>query len=233
LINRLLSNRVVTLLAALFLVLVPTLFSVFTEWTSWDDAPRAAVVIAWFAAAAVAALSTTRQSRQVDELVGDPLTRRDQEREVAAARLIRALLAPEETGFPRHYEFRLFLMDKAAGRLLPAFESEGIDDAPEGWAPNQGATGLAWSANTRVLVKGAAVSDETHGLSATQQERYERLRVVGAMPVRTARDRVIGVLSVSSHDDDGFLELPEAILAHLELAQVIARILIDILGGHE
>ncbi|MEA2475599.1 MAG: hypothetical protein QOE06_3514 [Thermoleophilaceae bacterium] len=191
------------------------------------------VVFAWFAAAALAALSSTRQSRQVDELVGEPLTRRDQEREVAAARLIRALLSPEETGFPRHYEFRLFLMDKAAGRLLPAFESEGIDDAPEGWAPNQGATGLAWSANTRVLVRGAAVSDETHGLSPAQRKRYTKLQVVAAMPVRTVRDRVIAVLSVSSDNDDGFLDLPEAILAHLELAEVIARILIDILGGHE
>jgi DNA-binding IclR family transcriptional regulator len=223
----------ITLLAALFLVLVPTLFSVFTEWTKWDALPRVIVVVAWFVAAALAALSTARQGRQVDELVGEPLTQREKERVVAAARLTRALLSPEQTGFPSHYEFRLFLMDPAVGRLLPAFESEGIDQAPEGWAPNQGATGLAWQANTRVLVKGRAVSDESYGLSATQQERYRDLAIVAAMPIRTARGRVIGVLSVSSTEDDGFLELPEAILEHLELAEVAARILVDILGMRE
>jgi len=36
----LLASRVATVLAALFLVLVPTLFSVFTEWTRWSVLPR-------------------------------------------------------------------------------------------------------------------------------------------------------------------------------------------------
>jgi hypothetical protein len=231
--DRILTSRLATILAAIFLVLVPTLFSVFTEWTEWDALPRVVIVVAWFSAAAFAAVSTARQSEHVEALVGEPLTRQEKEREAAGGRLIRALLNPEETGFPGHYVFRVFVMDETSGRLLPAFESEGIDVASQGWAPGQGATGLAWSSNNRVLIHGEAVSDATHGLSPEQRERYEHLQVVAAMPIRTARDRVIGVLSVSSETDDGFLELPEAILAHLELSEIVARILIDILGAGE
>lgn len=231
--QRFLISGWVTLVAALFLVLVPTLFSVFTEWTKWDVLPRVAVVVAWFVAATLAAVSTTRQSRQVDELVGESLSRRDEEREVAAARLISALLAPGQADFPRDYSFRLFLMDETTGRLLPAFEPEGIDPASEGWAPGQGATGLAWATNSRVLVEGPAVFDASHGLSQAQQDRYKDLAVVAAMPVRTVRDKVIGVLSVSSAINDGHLRSPDAILEHLALAEIVARILVDMLGVRE
>jgi hypothetical protein len=226
---RWLPRRPVAVVLAVFLVLVPTAFTVFPHWGMWSLGVRIPVIGSWILAAAIAGWTTVLQSERVEALAAAPVERRDKLREVAAARLLRALLLPESSGFPNHYEFRLFVEDRASGRMVPAFESTGIADS-EGWKRGQGATGLAWNANNRVLLRGRAVYDSTYGLTPSQQARYRDLAVVASMPVRTARDRVIAVLSVSSSHDDRFLDTPGALLAHLELAEVAGRILVDILG---
>lgn len=224
------AKRPVGVAAAVLVVLVPTLFSVFPKWGEWPLEARVPIVCAWLLVAAIAGFSAVLQSERVEQMATEPLNRRARLREAAAARLIRALLHPASSGFPAHYELRLFLLDQGSDRMVPAFESAGIA-ASGGWLRGQGATGLAWSANSRVLMRGHVVSDPAYGLTAEQQQRYASLAVVAAMPVRTARDRVIGVLTISSTTDDGFLDKPAAVLAHLELAQIIGRLLIDMLGG--
>ena len=216
--------------AAVFLVLVPTVFAVFPECEKWADWVRACILLAWILVALLAGWSTALQGQRIEQLAGGPLTRREKLREAAVARLIRALLLPDSSGFPEHYEFRLFLLDESSDRMVPAFASTGFESS-QGWARGQGATGLAWNANSRVLIRGAHVADATYGLTAEQQARYSHLAVVAAMPVRTARDRVIGVLAVSSATDDGFLDGHEAVLAHVELSGVVGRLLVDMLGG--
>jgi hypothetical protein len=74
------------------------------------------------------------------------------------------------------------------------------------------------------------VFDETYGLTPEQQERYRDLQVVAAAPMLNARVEPIAVLSVSSDIDDGFLFEEDGQLLHEQLAEVVARVLIDIFG---
>jgi hypothetical protein len=227
-----LRNFATAIGAGLLLLLIPTLFSVFPEWTRWSEPVRAGIVALWFATAVVGVTSAARQSRQVAELVGEPLRRRDAHREAAGAELVSILLSPAAMELPDHYEARLFLPDDR-GRLMPSFEREDIDDS-EGWLPGKGATGLAWKRNTYVCAWDDRVSDATLGLDDEQQERYGKLRVVASMPVQDARGRAIGVLSISSGINDGKLLAPEGVDRHIELAQIVGRVLIDVLRlGHD
>lgn len=225
--NKLATNRRAAVLAGLLLVLVPTLFSLFPEWQDWAVGVRVAVLLVWVGSAVLVVTATTRQSEQVEDLVGEPSDHREVQREAAGRRLIRALLGGRPTTMPDSYEFRLFLPNEE-GTLMPSFESsEGIEPS-EGWAPGRGATGTAWERNSYVVVAGENVSDATYGLTPEQQQRYRSLQVVASAPVQNARGRAIGVLSVSSINDDGRLRSPEGLAEHVELAQVVARILIDI-----
>jgi hypothetical protein len=49
------------------------------------------------------------------------------------------------------------------------------------------------------------------------------------MPVRSARNEVMAILTGSSTTDDGRLTSPDGKDRHAELADVLARVLIDIL----
>jgi hypothetical protein len=226
--RRFLSRRETAVIAGLLLVLVPTLFSVFVEWTRWADGIRVAVVAGWLLAATLVVTATARQSEHVEELVGTPLARRKRDREVAARRLIRTLLGPGATRFPDHYELRLFLPTGPEERLMPSYERGEIDES-DGWASGQGATGLAWSRNAYIRVEGRRVTDKAFGLTGDQVARYGALKVVAAEPVRNSRGRPIGVLSVSSKTNDGFLMSHDGLVEHIELAEVLARVLIDVL----
>lgn len=73
------------------------------------------------------------------------------------------------------------------------------------------------------------VSDSTFGLTEEQQQRYRPLKIVASAPVPNARGQAIGVLSVSSDEDQDALLSPHGRTLHLELAEVVARVLIDIL----
>jgi GAF domain len=170
--------------------------------------------------------STARQGVQIDDLVGDPLERRELGREAAASRLLRALLQPFAAQIPDHYELRLFLPDDD-GMLVAEYESAG--SAPsEVWKPGRGATGMAWLTNGMVIVRGTAVSDATYGLDEEQQDRYKSVQVVAANPVQNARGRRLGVLVASSEQDDAYFDRPDARLNLLALSEVVARVLVDI-----
>jgi len=64
------------------------------------------VLVGWLVSAVFVVWSTTIQSEQVDELVGEPLRRQTAARQVAAQRLLAALLEPAAAGLPGHYEIR-------------------------------------------------------------------------------------------------------------------------------
>lgn len=226
----LLRTRAVTVAGALLLVLVPTLFSVFPEWAEWNVLLRAGITLLWLGVAAIVASGAARQSERVEALVRDPLRRQEKARELAAARLIRAVLTPPHTGFPPHFEFRVFLYDEGEDRLLPSFEPDAIENSV-GWEIGQGATGQAWASSSRIVAHGAKVSDATFGLSPGQQERYRELQVVAAEPIFGPFGRLLGVLTASSRVDDAFVDTPEGIDAHKELAAVVGQALLDFLGG--
>ncbi len=225
--TRLATNRRAAVLAGLLLVLVPTLFSLFSEWQDWTLGVRAAILLVWIASAVLVVTATTRQSEQVEDLVGETSDRRDSQREAAGGRLVRAVLSRGSHGLPDSYEFRLFLPDED-GTLLPSFEAAGIEPS-EGWEPGKGATGTAWEQNSYVVVTDEKGSDNTFGLTDEQQQRYRDLKIVASAPVPNARGQAIGVLSVSSDEDQDALLSPGGRAVHLELAEVVARVLIDIL----
>jgi len=224
---RRLVNRTVAVIAGLTLVLVPTLFTVFPEWARWADVIRVLVILIWLCAAGIVVLTGAQQSERVEDLLRPGRRRRDLARTAAGQRILRALLVPEAVGFPADCEFRLFLPDASGKRLLPDYESTGSTES-EGWAVGQGATGMAFSTASMIRVRGPAVSDATYGLSSERQERYRDLKAVVATPVLNARVVPIGVLAVSTGSDDLFILGDTAADRLRELAEVVARVLIDI-----
>lgn len=220
-------DRRVGISAGVFLILVPTLFSVFPGWASWPGWTRAIIIAIWLLVALFVVTATARQSAQVEDLVGKPLKRRHQQRYLSGSRLIRLHLT-RETGLPDHYEFRVFVYDRELKRLVPSYGPHKVDEL-DGWEVGQGATGLAWQREEYVLARGDDVSNDTHGLTPEQQERSKELQIVAAMPVTNAREQVIAILTGSSNNDDGQLASDEGREKQQELSQVVARILIDVL----
>lgn len=152
---------------------------------------------------------------------------------VAATRLVLAsevlsrLLAPER-GPLADALFHLYLYDEQRELLLPAFE--GRPSPSRGWKIGVGAVGEAWATGEYVLVQGSEVSDDTYGLTPSQQRRARDLAVVAAMPVTNASDDVIAVLAGSSVEVDSGLGSAGGFDAQLLLAQEVARVLVDLLG---
>lgn len=216
----------VAVLAALLLVLVPTLFSIFPSWTTWTVGLRVAIVVVWFGGAAIVAWATARQAELVEDLVEGPSARRAKARSAATRELIRALQQPGASDLPGHYELRLFLPDDEG--ILRHVYGPASSTPSSGWRSGRGVTGKAWEINGFILVTGARVSDGTFGLSREQQQRYAHLEVVAATPVETARGAAIGILTASSTTNDEFFEHPDGKLTLVSLAAVIARVLIDV-----
>lgn len=122
----------------------------------------------------------------------------------------------------------LYLYDADSGLLEPT-EVAGRPQPPDAWPPGQGATGTAWERGEFVLVEGDAAFDETLGLTPAQQERFQDLTAVAAMPVLNARDQVIAVLTASTKDAAHELASQPAFDDLIVRSQVIARVLVDVL----
>ncbi|MBA3372644.1 MAG: hypothetical protein H0T98_03865 [Euzebyaceae bacterium] len=187
---------------------------------------RLAIGGVWLLGTLLLRRGANRQQAQLDDLLEPLLERRELQRTVAGARLIRALLA--HSGFSSSYEFRLYLLDADEGLLLPSYEPEDSHSST-GWAIGQGVTGRAYETGEYDAARGADLLDPGYGLDAEQLGRYAGLQVVAAMPVRSARNEVVAILTGSSTADDGMLTSPEGKDRHAELADVVARVLIDIL----
>lgn len=147
-------------------------------------------------------------------------------RVVLASELLDRLLAPD-AGPLADASLHLYLFDEERDLLLPAFE--GRPSFSRGWRVGRGAVGEAWASGEYVLARGPEVSDETYGLTPSQQERYRVLSVVAAMPVTNAGGEVVAVLAGSSSDPDSPVGTAEGFDAHLLLAQKVARVLVDLL----
>jgi GAF domain-containing protein len=126
-------------------------------------------------------------------------------------------------------QFRVFLYDESADRLLPVFQPDTSIDS-QGWAIGTGATGTAYESGEYVVAEGASVTDATHSLTPEQQERYRHLTAVASAPIFNAAGRVIGVLTVSSTRPDHELGSADAEQAITLGALLLSRVLIDLLG---
>jgi hypothetical protein len=123
--------------------------------------------------------------------------------------------------------FQLFLYDADEDALFPLLDPG--HDGPVPFAVGQGAVGRAWSEERYVVAEGIAVSDATFGLSPEQQERYRDLAVVTAVPVTNAAGRPLAVLSASSRNPRSKLTQTEGFRHHVFLADLVARVLVDLL----
>lgn len=230
-IARRLARRSSAISAGLLIVLVPTLFAVFPHWGSWPVGVRVAIIAVWLAAAVVVVYASTRQSEAVEELVDATRERASESRLATGRYVLDLVLRPGAGGFANHYEFRLYAPDpdRPVVSLREEFSSTGaLTD--ERWAPSQGAVGAAWSSASLIRDRGPRVSDATYGLTAEQQQLYRHLAVVAAAPVLDAAGRPIAVLSVASNDDDGYLFERDGAAALARLADVVARVLIDLIA---
>lgn len=81
-------------------------------------------------------------------------------------------------------------------------------------------------------MKGEACWDGTYDLTEEQQLKYRELglQIVSAMPIRNARKEAIGILAASSTEEAAdYIASPAGKRVHLELAEAVGRVLIDVL----
>jgi hypothetical protein len=149
-------------------------------------------------------------------------------RHLVASAAVDQLLHPAD-GPLAGCEFRVYRWFADRGRLLPVLDPARDPQAAEGWAPGQGAAGVAWRDGDYVAVEGAACSDDTYGLTLAQQDRYRDVVAVAAVPVANAAGEIVAVLTASSRDPGTRLTSAEGREAHLALAGAMARILVDLL----
>lgn len=221
-------RRSILIAVGVFLLFVPTAFGVFVEWTDWPTWARLAVLLTWLIAAAFVVWGSVVHGEQVEGLLGTVQRRRSERRQLAARRVLASLLKCG-TELPDHYLFRVFVYDADADRLIVSYDPEGRHP-PATWKPGQGATGAAWKRKKYVLAEGDAVADDTFGLTADQKETYKDLKVVAATPVHDDKGNVIAVLTGSSKVDDGVLASGDGFRKQEELAIIVGRVLIDLLG---
>lgn len=145
--------------------------------------------------------------------------------EIANAAIGR-LLRPE-VGPLAECDLHLYMFDPDVDKLMPIFERE--EGESDGWKPGVGATGVAWSTASYVLVTGSDTHNDTYGLDPSRQENYRNLTAVAATPVENAVGDVIAVLSASTKSQTHLLETTDAADEQLWLAFVMGRLLVDVL----
>jgi hypothetical protein len=216
------------LVAGVLIVLIPTLFTLFPDWgTKWKVIPKLVALGIWGVSVILVVSASTVQSERLRELFAVERKRRNRLREVAARYILSRILVPQLAGFPRHYELRLYLPDPTGKTLISEYPTDLGTDA---WDVGRGITGRSFQRGSYIVARGAAVSDATYDLTPEQQAKYAELRVVASAPILDARVRPIGVLTASTKEDDEFLAKPEGRQLHEELAEVVARVLIDLVG---
>ncbi len=221
-------RRPAVFVAALGLVLVPTLFTVFPRWgATWWIGSKIAVLFVWLVAALVAAAGSLRQSEQPEDIAERlPAARRRvaAERRNAIVPFLLDTVLAQPPGVPVGHSFRVYMPDESEQVLRPVYEPPGAESG-QVWDVGRGATGVAWATHSRVLAQGTAVHDETFHLTADERARYERLKSVAAVPITLASGDMIGVLTASSETHRAFLATPEGTEAHVFLAAVCGEIL--------
>lgn len=120
----------------------------------------------------------------------------------------------------------LYLWDEDLQALAPAFE----DGDAETWASGVGVVGTAYSTGNFAYAEGDATHDDTFNLPIDRQSTHSDLVSCAAMPITNWSNHQIAVLSMSNHDQERVLD-DGAVFAEMAfLSQIIARILIDLLG---
>jgi signal transduction protein with GAF and PtsI domain len=126
----------------------------------------------------------------------------------------------------------LYLPDDEQRLLVTALEHD-LDRSRfgrEGWAVGQGIVGRVWRDGDAIVARGVDIVTALGDLAEAYREPYEDLAVLVAVPIVNANDRTIGVLTAHADNQETRLDSPEGLAQLLALAEVLARVLVDLLG---
>ncbi len=147
-----------------------------------------------------------------------------------AAELLVAHLGDVGSGSLAEVNLRLYLPADDGGTLRPVLdEAEGRRYA-DSWPSGQGVVGRAWRDGEIVVARGREVTEGLAEFAPERAARYAQLAVVVGLPVFNATRRPIAVLSASSRDPGSGLDTPETISELIAAGEVVARVLVDLLG---
>ena len=218
---------VLTVVAALVLIAVPTGFGLFPEWGYWPATARIIIALAWLLVASYVVVGTTRTEERMKALMDQKAEDLAALSELSYERILSALVGSPERSLPGNYEVTVYLYDEEARVLLPSYPSP-AEDATDlrAFASGKGATGTAWDRGDLVLVTDDAVSDDSYGLTPDQQDYFRGFAAVVATPILEPSSRsAVGVLAAISRVNDGYFEADESKKELQLLADVIGFVI--------
>lgn len=148
----------------------------------------------------------------------------------AAAEYLLAHLVDEPPPRLGDARLNLFLPVDDGSRLLPALVTGDDRSQDSDWRAGEGVVGRAWQAGEPVTARGEEIGAGLEQLAAERRGRYGRFTVVVAVPVLNSAGRPIGVLSAVSLSPASGLDAPDCLSELLTRADVLARVLVDLLG---
>jgi hypothetical protein len=234
-----LAASIVVVVAGVGVALVPTLYTVYPEWTHVHSVRRTLAVIAWALCVAVVGVAAARRDLFVETVaravIQVPHKVADR-REEAYYSIIDTFLAPATHGLWDGLAFKVFRPVSIDSRpcLVPLNEPD--HRSWQRWEIGHGAVGLAWEQayeDIYVLLYGDRLHDERLGLSEQQLEAYGHLTLVAACVMHDENGQPIAVLGASSFDHDAhklFLE-GNGPSVQRELADDLGVLLADLFLG--
>jgi hypothetical protein len=241
--ERSLASRVASIVvvaAGVGLATVPTLYTMYPEWTRAHHERRLLVTIGWFACAGVVGLAAGRRDLFVETIARSltlPAPTVGNRREEAYYSILDSLLKPAAHGLSTGFRFSVYRPDAAAGRtdLVPL--KDGDAEEWESWQPGHGAVGVVWEnldSDPYLLLFGDRLHDPRLALSPAQQAAYGHLTMVAAKAMHDEDGRPVGVLSVASDevDADTVFLTEDGPSIHEKLAEDLGVLIGDLfLGG--
>jgi hypothetical protein len=126
----------------------------------------------------------------------------------------------------------VYTFDETAGVLVPLYEPD-PDRSPSNWLPGVGVTGQAYLTDSFVLATGEHTHNATFALPETEWDKHTDLIEVAATPITNSAGNTIAILAVSNRARPGVLSSTEGYEEVLAVAEAVARILVDLLGGFD
>jgi hypothetical protein len=167
-----------------------------------------ALVVAWLLTALGAAVLTARADDRLHRLVeAEQRTAVRAEHRATLRDQFRGIVVPGIGGLPDQYHITDYGPTPDGRFLVPVFPPAVSARDTAIFERGSGATGKAWEDPTGAfVVRGAGVSDASHGLTAVQQRRYKMFEIVAAVVIRDDAGAPIGVLTAIGREDDGFFD---------------------------
>ena len=184
-----------------FATVFATDVSKFPGWLKW------LLIVLWLAAAILVVVTGVRRDRGIEKINAETIAQRERRREEALDAALRGLLHPDRE-FSMKWEWTVYIDDADREVLTPAWPRPDGDTAAKEFPYGLGATGQAWEYERTIVRTGAEVHDDTHGLTAAQQDYFKEHNQVVATPI-WADDQKFGVLTGIRKDPSREFDSPK------------------------